>query len=126
MEKLIVQEINLSKIAILGKRYRFNFHFATPYLIHEYIDSRCESSPSTPGCMEVLCETQLCLLDESAVRQLESTPYLSWKPARNYSSFWGKTLDEGLSMKLGTFKPEQPVSSRVSITINRLNVNTNR
>ena len=63
------------------------------------------------GCMEVLCSTNKCMLEEEVIRELEEGEKKSlytWKPS-NYSEFWGRTLAEGKSGKLGTKKPEMKV-----------------
>ena len=70
--------------------------------------------------MELLCEKNDCLLNERSILELESgfrSGQYSWRPSQNYSDFWGKTLAEGVSKKLGTFRPQQPVSARVSISL---------
>ncbi len=80
---------------------------------------RCQPVPGHAHCMEPMCEKNFCLVDENLIAQLEATPGLGWRPARNYSQFWSRTLDEGLRKRLGTTEPRRPVSSRVSITNRR-------
>ena len=42
--------------------------------------------------------------------------YYGWK-ADNYSMFWGKTLEDGMTYKLGTLEPNRIVSSLVIIKL---------
>ena len=70
--------------------------------------------------MEVTCDSRACLLDQRTIEELEDgyeSGQYSWKPvaAAKKSEFWGKTLEEGLLKKLGTFRPEKPVSLDVSM-----------
>ena len=66
---------------------------------------KCQISLSNPNCMEWMCETEKCLVDEELLENLlQSQNYLSWTPM-NYSQFWGRTLDEGRNGKLGTEAP---------------------
>ena len=59
-------------------------------------------SLSNPNCMEWMCETEECLVDQNLLDNLvQSQNYLDWIPG-NYSQFWGKTLQEGQNGRLGT------------------------
>ncbi|KAJ0171568.1 hypothetical protein K1T71_013118 [Dendrolimus kikuchii] len=46
------------------------------------------------------CEQKTCLMDEEIIENVNSRR-LSWRAA-NYSEFYGKTLEDGLTYKLGT------------------------
>ena len=73
-------------------------------------------STDKPGCMEVLCSTFQCLLEEEVMTELmegEEESIYSWKPA-NFSEFWGKTLEDGINGKLGATKPDLRVTKKVS------------
>ena len=64
--------------------------------------SKCQVSLSNPNCMEWMCETEECLVDQNLLDNLvQSQNYLDWIPG-NYSQFWGKTLQEGQNGRLGT------------------------
>ena len=68
-----------------------------------------------PGCMEVMCSTNKCLLEEEVMKELEDgerTSLYTWKPS-NFSDFWGKTLEEGKKGKLGANRPEVPAPEKV-------------
>jgi hypothetical protein len=67
--------------------------------------------------MEVRCEEKDCLIDDRSGPELEigfQSGQYSWQPSQNYSDFWGKSLREGFSKKLGTIRPERTVSLSVS------------
>jgi hypothetical protein len=60
---------------------------------------------------EVLCEENRCLIEPELMEELnlqEST--LGWQ-AGNYSEFWGRTLRDGIELRLGTLNPSQSVSA---------------
>jgi Papain family cysteine protease len=62
------------------------------------ISSYCDSE------QRVTCEEKVCLVTEKMINTVNSVSSLGWT-AGNYSGFWGRTLDEGLSRRLGTFEP---------------------
>ena len=70
-----------------------------------------QPSMSQPGCMELLCERNQCLVEEEALRELEAgRDIYTWRPA-NYSQFWARSLKDGISKKLGAIRPDYPVTS---------------
>ncbi|XP_068972753.1 tubulointerstitial nephritis antigen-like [Bombus flavifrons] len=56
---------------------------------------------------EVFCEQHRCLQNPELIDEINSQD-LSWR-ARNYSEFWGRTLDEGVKLRLGTLNPSRSV-----------------
>lgn len=58
---------------------------------------------------EVFCEQHRCLQTPELIDEINSQD-LSWR-ARNYSEFWGRTLDEGVKLRLGTLNPSRSVRS---------------
>ena len=79
--------------------------------------SRCQVSPSNPSCMEFMCEDIPCLIDTTTaeeIRRGHDAGQYTWIAATNSTGLWGHSLAKGLQEKLGTFKPEEPVSYRVS------------
>ncbi|KYN30198.1 putative peptidase C1-like protein F26E4.3 [Trachymyrmex cornetzi] len=59
---------------------------------------------------EVLCEENRCLIEPELMEELNlQGPTLGWQ-AGNYSEFWGRTLREGVELRLGTLNPSQSVS----------------
>jgi len=77
----------------------------------------------------MMCETNACLFDSTAVQRITEVTkstlkfclnipikaHLSgdvdWLPARNYSRMWGMTLNEGVRYLLGTQLPADSVST---------------
>ncbi|XP_039595481.1 tubulointerstitial nephritis antigen-like [Polypterus senegalus] len=53
------------------------------------------------------CEQNVCLIDTEMINSINSGNY-GWK-AGNYSQFWGMTLNEAISYRLGTKKPSSTV-----------------
>ncbi|XP_034948332.1 tubulointerstitial nephritis antigen-like [Chelonus insularis] len=54
---------------------------------------------------DVLCENNRCLLEADLLNELSiETERLGWSSG-NYSEFWGRTLDDGIRLKLGTLNP---------------------
>ena len=67
--------------------------------------------------MELFCEPNQCLFDADTADELTEghiRGQYTWRPAANYSQFWGKTLREGMAQRLGTERPGDPVSDGVS------------
>ncbi|XP_034187639.1 tubulointerstitial nephritis antigen-like [Osmia lignaria lignaria] len=58
---------------------------------------------------EVLCEQNRCLQERELIEEINAmSPSLKWK-ARNYSEFHGRTLKEGVQLRLGTLNPSRSV-----------------
>lgn len=54
------------------------------------------------GKMELLCESNRCLIDAELIESINTdTRHLGFRAA-NYSIFWGRSLQEGLNYRLGT------------------------
>lgn len=73
---------------------------------------------------EVLCEQNRCLQEPELIDEINSNHFTSGWRARNYSEFWGRTLKEGVELRLGTLNPSRsvrnffnPFSSVISIQI---------
>lgn len=63
------------------------------------------------------CTQKICLTDNKLVdrlRQISSS--IGWKP-KLYQEFVGRTLDEGLELRLGTKKPTERVKSMRRVTV---------
>jgi len=71
----------------------------------------CQASATYPGCMDVVCTSHTCLLEEEIITEMEGNSTYSWKPAK-IIDFWGKTLEEGINGKLGSEKPNIPAALR--------------
>lgn len=57
---------------------------------------------STCKDSKVICEEKTCLMDQSVVEAVnDQSSFLGWR-ATNYSQFWGRSLDDGNLLRLGT------------------------
>lgn len=77
---------------------------------------KCQASVRDPGCMELMCDNDRCLIEKEVLRELEAggEALYSWKPS-NYSFLWGRTLQEGINMKLGAIRPDYPVNHMAAL-----------
>ncbi|XP_071568345.1 uncharacterized peptidase C1-like protein F26E4.3 isoform X3 [Temnothorax nylanderi] len=58
---------------------------------------------------EVLCEENRCLIEPELMEEVNLQEFnLGWR-AGNYSEFWGRTLRDGVELRLGTLNPSQSV-----------------
>ncbi|KAG5882215.1 hypothetical protein JTB14_024726 [Gonioctena quinquepunctata] len=57
--------------------------------------------------VELMCETNTCLMDENIIHTINRDPERYGWVASNYTEFWGRTLDEGVQLRLGTLPPQQ-------------------
>ncbi|KAG7213781.1 hypothetical protein KM043_003002 [Ampulex compressa] len=58
---------------------------------------------------EVLCEENRCLIEPELTNEINrEQSSLGWH-AHNYTEFWGRTLKEGVTLRLGTLNPSQSV-----------------
>lgn len=62
------------------------------------------------------CTNDVCITDEALVHNVNLiSSSLGWE-ARNHSEFWGRTLKEGLKLRLGTLEPSFKVKSMARLT----------
>ncbi|XP_076655860.1 putative peptidase C1-like protein F26E4.3 [Halictus rubicundus] len=67
---------------------------------------------------EVVCEQNRCLQERDLIEEINlESPILGWR-ARNYSEFSGRTLTEGIKLRLGTLNPSRSVHKMNSVTRN--------
>ncbi|XP_043252440.1 tubulointerstitial nephritis antigen-like [Colletes gigas] len=58
---------------------------------------------------EVLCEENRCLQERDLIDEINiGSEALGWRAA-NYTEFWGRTLKEGVQLRLGTLNPSRSV-----------------
>ncbi|GFV00235.1 tubulointerstitial nephritis antigen-like [Trichonephila clavipes] len=62
---------------------------------------------------EFECEQNVCLVRQELLTGINDARQ-GWK-ASNYSFLWGKTLEEGIQYRLGTFKPLRPTMEMTEI-----------
>ncbi|KZC09063.1 PREDICTED: uncharacterized peptidase C1-like protein F26E4.3 [Dufourea novaeangliae] len=64
---------------------------------------------------EVLCEVNRCLQEPDLIEEIKlESPRLGWR-ARNYTEFAGRTLKEGVQLRLGTLNPLRSVHKMNSV-----------
>ncbi|GBN52663.1 Tubulointerstitial nephritis antigen-like [Araneus ventricosus] len=59
------------------------------------------------------CEQNVCLIRPELISGINDA-HRGWRSS-NYSLFWGKTLEEGIQYRLGTFKPLRPTMDMTEI-----------
>ena len=70
--------------------------------------------------MEVVCTSYTCLVEETMIGTIEAgynNHLYTWRPA-NTSQFWGITLEDGITERLGAEKPDVPASLKVLLPNN--------
>uniref|UniRef100_A0A1V1WBX6 Putative cysteine proteinase n=1 Tax=Superstitionia donensis TaxID=311983 RepID=A0A1V1WBX6_9SCOR len=65
--------------------------------------NKCTCRQRSPTNYDFVCEQNVCLVRPELIESINHGNY-GWK-ASNYSFLWGKTLEEGIQYRLGTFKP---------------------
>ncbi|XP_012253666.1 uncharacterized peptidase C1-like protein F26E4.3 [Athalia rosae] len=64
---------------------------------------------------EMLCETNRCLIEPDVIESVNlPSSRLGWR-AGNYSDFYGRTLAEGVLLKLGTLNPSNSVTNMLPV-----------
>ncbi|XP_046470868.1 uncharacterized peptidase C1-like protein F26E4.3 [Neodiprion pinetum] len=64
---------------------------------------------------EMLCETNRCLVEPEIIDAVNyESDRLGWR-AENHSEFWGRTLAEGMKLRLGTLNPAEYVTKMIPI-----------
>lgn len=79
--------------------------------------NKCTCKQKTPTVYEFVCEQNVCLVRPELISSVNKGNY-GWR-ASNYSFFWGKTLEEGIRYRLGTFKPSRPTMAMHEINIKK-------
>lgn len=72
--------------------------------------STCQQSYNEPGRVEMQCEKVQCLVESDTIDRVNGQRNLGWRAA-NYTTFWGRALQDGKQYKLGTLEPRRTVSS---------------
>ncbi|XP_046738484.1 tubulointerstitial nephritis antigen-like isoform X2 [Diprion similis] len=64
---------------------------------------------------EMLCETNPCLVEPDIIDTVNfENDRLGWR-AENHSEFWGRTLADGMQLRLGTKNPSQYVTKMIPV-----------
>lgn len=77
---------------------------------NETIIDNCNKCSCVDGYLK--CTKLKCLVDAPLIDEINNDDSLLWK-AYNYSEFWGKTLDYGLTRKLGTILKQKKTKSLI-------------
>ncbi|KAG8187313.1 hypothetical protein JTE90_011683 [Oedothorax gibbosus] len=75
--------------------------------VHHINCNKCTCKIKGLSKFDFECEQNVCLVRPDLLSAINDGRY-GWKSS-NYSFFWGKTLEEGIKYRLGTFKPTRPV-----------------
>ncbi|XP_011309079.1 tubulointerstitial nephritis antigen-like [Fopius arisanus] len=91
---------------LFGGNIRQCFHEGKYYKHGETFLSNCNicKCSSLGQFAKIRCDEKRCLMDTDLLRELESQWDMSWTPG-NYSKFWGRTLTDGIELRLGTLNP---------------------
>ncbi|CAH1163468.1 unnamed protein product [Phaedon cochleariae] len=85
------------------------FQERTIYLGNKVQDNCNECICEAEG--KLLCDTNVCMIDPNITSVINRNPELFGWTASNYTEFWGRTLDDGITFRLGTLPPQQFVMS---------------
>ena len=88
-----------------------------------FLSSECRRSVSDPSRTEFDCEADACIVDHDAIRRINSQKNLGWT-AGNHSEFWGRKLEDGIVLRLGTLEPERFVSAKATQSVTPINLVT--
>ncbi|KAJ3649376.1 hypothetical protein Zmor_021124 [Zophobas morio] len=67
-------------------------------------DCKCTAISNTTA--EMLCEQNACIVDPMIIDFVNNNYGVGWT-ASNYSEFWGRKLEEGIKLRLGTLQPQR-------------------
>ncbi|GIY49909.1 tubulointerstitial nephritis antigen-like [Caerostris extrusa] len=75
--------------------------------------NKCICRVRSTAKFEFDCEQNVCLVRQELLSGINDA-HQGWRSS-NYSFFWGKTLEEGIQHRLGTFKPIRPTMDMTEI-----------
>lgn len=79
------------------------------------MNSKCEPRGARLDDLDMFCETHTCLMEPELINNInQNSDNLGWT-ASNYSEFWGRKLEEGILLRLGTLKPDRFVQRMTSV-----------
>ncbi|XP_066999671.2 uncharacterized peptidase C1-like protein F26E4.3 [Anabrus simplex] len=87
------------------------YHNGNYYFMGQRIKINCNYCNCTAigDQAEFLCERNECLVEPEIIQGVNDREYnLGWR-ASNFTEFWGRRLDEGISLRLGTLQPQKTV-----------------
>lgn len=69
----------------------------------------CKCVQMGPNQFELLCEDNPCIVDPVLIENVNAEQDKTGWYASNYSEFWGRKLNDGLTLRLGTLQPHKSV-----------------
>lgn len=94
------------------------YHSGQYYQFGETVKINCNlcKCQQAGNKVELLCEQNECLVEPEIISRVNSGGHhFNWR-ASNYSIFWGRRLDEGISLRLGTLQPQKVVMRMRPVT----------
>lgn len=88
---------------------KYCHHHNRPILPGQTVTENCNSCKcgKIGDNVELLCETNKCLIEPEMVNTVnQMSSRYGWQAA-NYSQFWGRTLSDGIRLRLGTLQPHR-------------------
>lgn len=79
--------------------------------------NKCKCQYKGHNKFEFGCEDNVCLIRSELIDAINRGNY-GWK-ASNYTFLWGKTLNEGIRYRLGTFRPTRTTLEMTEIHLNK-------
>lgn len=78
--------------------------------------NKCKCQYKGDNKFEFVCDDNVCLVRTELIDAINQGNF-GWK-ASNYSFLWGKTLNEGIRYRLGTFRPSRTTLEMTEIHLN--------
>ncbi|TKR92570.1 hypothetical protein L596_007198 [Steinernema carpocapsae] len=88
-------------------------HDGIRYYEHDRIKKNCQTCTCIRNKWR--CEEETCMIQEDILNKVQHGRF-SWT-ARNYSMFWGRSLEDGIRHRLGTLFPEKSVQNMNEILV---------
>ncbi|KOC68959.1 putative peptidase C1-like protein F26E4.3 [Habropoda laboriosa] len=99
-----------TNVTLQPQEIRRCYHQGKPYSHGQTFKINCNTCKCTGN--QVLCERNRCLQEPKLIEEINwNSVSISWR-ARNYSEFSGRTLKEGVQLRLGTLNPSRMNSVR--------------
>ncbi|KAJ8947883.1 hypothetical protein NQ318_010029 [Aromia moschata] len=98
--------VTLAVILVSSAQYDDFSDIRGPYCQNTRCCNGREDSCAVPILEE--CTKDVCLIDPEIINTVNDDVTRGWT-ASNYSEFWGRTLDDGVKLRLGTLQPQRIV-----------------
>lgn len=86
------------------------FHEGRVFFLNQTSKNNCNECrcAQVGSSLEMLCERNVCLIEPDIVYNVNADFRHGWR-ASNHSKFWGRTLGDGIRLRLGTLQPQKDV-----------------